>query len=283
MKTLLLFITILALSIRAESSPSAPGDLDTQLVMATFKVANPKSTATFFVLKREIGEGAEKKQQCILVTANHVFEKAEGDEVTLFLRKKETKDGEDSYIKWTTKIKIRDNGKQLWTRPPGIDVAVIPITLPVGVECPALPMELLATDELLKKYEIHPGDNIKCTGFPHPNQFTPNDAWFPIVRQGCIAGFPLLPTKKTRTFLCDFNTFEGNSGGAVYLSESNRFYGGKTQEGRTQLILGLLSTQHFLDEKFTHVYESGTFRQRLGLGTIVHASAIREAIEMIPK
>lgn len=262
---------------------SAPSDLDTQLVLSTFRISNPKSSATVFFLTREIADGNAKKMQRILVTANHVLEKAEGEEATLFLRKKETKDGEDSWTKSPFKIKIRDKEKLLWSRVAGVDVAVMVVTLPGEIEVPALPLDLLASDATLKKYEIHPGDTIKCVGYPHPNQFTPNEAWFPVVRQGCIAGYPLLPTKKTRTFLADFNTFEGNSGGVVYLSENNRFYEGKTQEGRTQMILGLLSSQHFLDEKFTHVYESGTFRQRLGLGSIVWASAIREAIELLPK
>ena len=60
------------------------------------------------------------------------------------------------------------------------------------------------------------------------------------------------------------------------------YNGGKPQEGRVQLIIGLLAGQHFLNEKFDHVYESGTFRQRLGLGIVVHAAMIREAIELLP-
>lgn len=262
---------------------SAPTDLDTQLVQATFRIQNPKSSATVFFLTREVADGNSKKLQRILVTANHVLEKSEGDEATIFLRKKETKDGEDSWSKTPFKLKIRENGKALWTHPANLDVAVMSVTLPGDIEVPALPLDLLATDAALKKYEVHPGDTIKCVGYPHPNQFTPNEAWFPVVRHGCIASYPLVPTKKTRTFLADFNTFEGNSGGAIYLCECNRFFDGKTQDGRVGLILGLLSSQHFLDEKFTHVYESGTFRQRLGLGVILHASAIREAIDMLPK
>ena len=39
---------------------------------------------------------------------------------------------------------------------------------------------------------------------------------------GRIASYPITPTSKTRTFLLDFEVFEGNSGGPVFLYERIR-------------------------------------------------------------
>lgn len=256
-------------------------DLDTQLMLNTFKISNPKSSATVFVIVRPSPDDA-KKNQYVLVSALHVFSKMEGDEATLYLRKKEGKDS-DEWAKVAVKLKVREDGKALWTKHPNADVAVLPFSPPPDAPVAGLPLSLLATDEMLKHYEIHPGDTLKCTGYPHPNQFDTGAAWFPVVRQGCIAGFPLTPSTKYKTFLADFNTFEGNSGGPVYFTENNRYYGGKTQEGRIQFILGLLSLQHFINDKYDNVYESGTFRHRLCLGVIVNAAMIRETIELLPK
>jgi hypothetical protein len=145
-----------------------------------------------------------------------------------------------------------------------------------------MPVELLASDNELQKYEVHPGDTIRGIGFPHANEFEANEGGFAVVRTGCVASYPLLPTKTTRTFFFAFNSFEGDSGAAVYLSENNRFYGGKTQEGRVQLILGLVSEQQFLDEEIKMAYQTWKFRHRLGLGIVVHATAIKETIALLP-
>lgn len=254
-------------------------DLNTQLVLSTFKIANPKSTATVFFLSRPAQDDPQKTEW-ILVTADHVFRLMEGDEATINFRKKGP---DEEYTKVPLKIKIRQAGKALWTKHPSADVAVMVVTPPSDVSFPRLGVDLLATDVELKKYEIHPGDTIHSVGYPHANQLEANAAGFPIMRRGCIASFPLTPTKKTKTFLFDYNSFEGDSGGPVFLAENNRFYGGKTQEGRVQLILGLVSEQHWLNEEFKMVYQSGILRQRLGLGIVVHAAAIKETIDLLPR
>ncbi len=274
--TLPLLVAVIGLNSHAQSD-----DLDTQVVLNTFKIGNPKSSATVFIMSRPAPDD-EKKTQFFLVTALHVFSKMEGDEATLHLRKLVGKSG-DEWVKAPTKIKVRQDGKDLWTKHPTADVAVMPFTPPADVPVRGLPLDLLATDEQLKLYEIHPGDTMKHVGYPHPNQFEANAAGFPIVRQGCIASYPLIPTAKNKTFICDFNTFEGNSGGPVYFTENNRYYGGQTQTGRVQLILGLLSLQHFLNDKFENPYESGVFKHRLGLGVIVQAPIVRETIELLFK
>lgn len=270
---------LLAVAFAAPTPAAETGDLGTQLMLATFKLANPDSTGTAFILTRPAA-GDAKKTQFILVTAAHVLDRMRGDEATLHFRKREA-DGR--YVKLPLPLKIRQIGKPLWTKHPTADVAAMVVSLPAGVSVPEIPVGLLATDKELEQYEVHPGDAVRGIGFPHPNQFEASAGGFAVVRVGCIASYPLLPTATTKTFFCDLNVFEGDSGGAVYLSENHRYYGGKTSEGRVQLILGLVSGQQFLDEEFHMAYQTAKFRHRLGLGIVVHAAAIREALALLPR
>lgn len=254
-------------------------DLNTDLMLSTVKIANPSSTASGFLITRP-APGDPRARQFVFVSANHVFAKMQGEEATIFYHKREPDGG---FTKVPAKIKVRGGGKDLWTKHPSADVAVLVVTPPAEAIPAGVSIDLLASDEDLRKYEVHPGDSIRGVGFPHPNQFEANAGGFPVVRGGCIASYPLLPTNKTRTFLFDVSIFEGMSGGPVYLYDANRYYGGRTQPGRTQLILGLTSGQHWLNESYNMVYGAGTIRQRLELAIIVHASAIRETIDLLPK
>lgn len=272
-----IFLPFILFLVTTQKARCESDDLDTQIVLNTFKISNPKSSATVFVLSPR-NPGAPY----LMVTALHVFSKMDGDDATLYLRKKDDKDP-DLWVKVPLKIKVRENGKALWTKHADADVAVLPFTPPADVAISGLSIDRLASDDTLKQFEIHPGDPLKCIGYPHPNQFNSGPAWFPVVRLGCIAGYPLTPMLKYRTFLADIDIFEGNSGGPVYFTDSGRIVGGKTHDGRIQFIVGMVSEQHFIDDKYETPYESGQFRHRLNLGVIVNAATIRETIDLLPK
>ena len=252
-------------------------DLGTQLMLCTFKLTDGKTSGTVFILNRT---APNEKPQSLLITAAHVLEQMKGDDATLAARKQAT---EDTYERHNVRLPVRKEGRPLWVRHADLDVAAMIVELPPEVNLPRLPAELLATDDSLKKYRVHPGDILRCIGFPHAAQFDANAAGFPVVRIGCLSGFPLLPTKITKTFLFDFNTFEGDSGSPVYFEEEGRRSAGNEPENRVQLILGLVHGQHFVDEKFKMTYQSGETRHRMGLGIIIHASAIRDTIELLDK
>jgi hypothetical protein len=254
-------------------------DLDTRMMLATYKVANAESTGTGFILSRP-SPGEPGRSQYLLVTARHVLERMKGEEATIVFRKKAA-DG--AFAKVPLRLRIRKDGKDLWTKHPTADVGVIEITPPPEAAPPTVPVDLLATDATLARYEVHPGDLVKSVGYPHANQFEPSPSGFAVARLGCIASYPLLPTKQTRTFLFDFNVFEGDSGSPVYLSENGRIFGDKGEPARAQAILGLVSGQHFLDEEFKMVYQTGKFRHRMGMGIVVHATLIRETIDLMPQ
>jgi len=273
-RTLLLVVLVVAW-LTPQAVLPADDNLSTQLMQCTFKITNGHTNGTGFVLDAS-AEGNQPRW--VLVTAAHVFDQIKEDEATLVVRKP-AENG--SYAKHNHKFLIRRDGKSLWAKHASQDVAVIPLSLPVDVPLPRLSVECLATDALLKRYEVQPGDIVRCVGFPHAGQFEPNSAGWPLVRIGCLASFPLLPTTQTKTFLYDFNTFEGDSGAPVYLDDARRILSGQAEGERVRLILGVVHGQHFIDEKFKTIYQSGQTRHRMGLSIVVHATAIRETLDLL--
>ncbi|MGD0093567.1 MAG: E3 binding domain-containing protein, partial [Planctomycetota bacterium] len=73
-----------------------------------------------------------------------------------------------------------------------------------------------------------------------------------------------------------------DSGSPIYVAEEARASAG-ANERPTQLIVGIVHGQHFLNEKFKTIYQSGETKHRMGLCIVVHAAAIRETIELLPK
>lgn len=271
------FITLFVVPAIAHGQEAGPAgaDFDTEVMLATVKVVDPQSTGTAFVVRRDAADGRPKR---LLVSAEHAFSRAKGDEVTVVYRRA----GDDgSYAPLPVSTRIRREGKPLWARHPALDVAVLAIEPPPEAVASAVTIDDLADDEALKRLGVHPGDPVRCVGYPHAAQFGAGPEGFGVVRQGCIASFPLLPTAKTKTFLIDLNTFEGDSGAAIYLATERRPPAGARSDAPPRLILGVMSAQHFIDEQYAMVYQSGKTRHRMGLGIIVHASAVREAIDRL--
>jgi hypothetical protein len=192
---------------------------------------------------------------------------------------KRNRDGR--HEKCPLKTVLHKDGKPLWKKHPFADVAVIEITPPAEALFPSIPVASLATDDDLVRFRVHPGDPIRCLGFPHAKQFQPSEAGFGVIRAGCIASYPLLPTRKTRSFLVDLNTFEGDSGAPIYLVDDRRVVQGKSDPQPAKLILGVMVGQHFLDEEFKMIYQAGKFRHRMGFGIVIHATVIQETIDLL--
>jgi hypothetical protein len=121
---------------------------------------------------------------------------------------------------------------------------------------------------------------VACLGYPH--RVESNEAGFPVLRSGSVASFPLVPTAANRTFLLSANTFEGDSGGPVYLADCRRCLPGRDEPQEVRLILGLVTGQHFLDEEMKMVYGTTKVRHRLGLAIVVQAAFIRETLDRLP-
>ena len=258
---------ILSFTFYASKIFAVDDDLNTHLMRATFKITHEKSTATVFILKKN------NEEKYILITAAHVLNNTPGDETSVIFR---TKKAEGEYIKEPIKVSIRKDGKPLWAKHPTEDVAVLWVTPPKNADLSNLSTDLLASDALLQKHKVHPGDLVSVLGYPH--RVESNNAGFPILRHGSIATFPLYPTAKTRTFFLSGNIFEGDSGGPVSLSRTSNTEPNKED---VRLILGLVSAQQFLDEDVKLIYGASKIRHRLGLAIIIHASFINETIELL--
>ena len=253
-------------------------ELNTILMRSTFKIQGVDSTGTAFILGKPSKKIPEKSYY-VLITATHVLKNMKGDKATLFLRKKTN----DSFKKIPLLIPIRKGNKDLWARHPEVDVSAMYVALPKDIDIALLSIDMLADDDIFRKYEIHPGDELLCLGYPFSAEANP--AGFPILRSGKIASFPIIPSKKTKFFLFDFEIFPGNSGGPVYFVQSGtgRRYGGKTHLGGTiQFIAGLVSQQHIVSEKIKSLYEEQLKKYPLALAKVVHASFIRETINLLP-
>lgn len=254
--TLLLLFGSTALANEAEN-------LNTQMLRATVKLSHEDSTGTGFILTPDDGKSF------LLVTANHVLDTTKGSETTIIFRQKVD---EGVYKKLPVKLIIRNDEKPLWTKHPGEDVAVIAVTPPEGADLARLSTDLLATDDALKENHVHPGQSMYFLGYPHREEAS--EAGFPILRNGPIATFPLLPTQKTKTFYVNANIFSGDSGGPVYTDRPE-------SGGDAPMIMGVIHGQRFVHNTVKGDYITVKTHHQFGLAIVVHASFIIETIELL--
>ncbi len=236
----------------------------TKLVLATYRLEHPRTSGTGFLVRQPTGD----KGEVVLATAAHTFHNMDGDQANILLRQQSKQAG------WTPvpfRFAIRANGKPLWTQHAKQDVAAIRLTLPEDLQPDTISVGQIATKEDWKKGRIEPGGFARVVGFPHASQFRPSPAGFPLTRLGAIASFPLLPLEKHATFLVDYNAFEGDSGGPVYI---------EPESGKPK-VFGLIHGQHFLDERYELIYQRGHIRKRLGLAIVVNSQAILDTINAI--
>jgi len=257
-----------------------PHDISTRLMRSTFKIQgkNKKGTnifgTVFIVAEQDIKD--PNFGYYVLLTAAHVLEDIKDNTATIILRRLTG----DTFVKYPYSINIRDNGKPLWVRHPKVDVAAMRVGLPKDADIHLIATNLLATDKMLEKYEIHPGDDLLVLGYPYGQEA--NEAGFPILRSGKIASFPLTPTEKTLSFLLDFPVYEGNSGGPVFLYSQNRFYGGRINLGLVKFVVGIVSREWKLTEKLKTLDEFIIREHKLGLAVIIHARFLKDLVEMLP-
>jgi S1-C subfamily serine protease len=249
-------------------------DLNTIMMEATCKIAGQGTLGTGFI----IGKPDEKnppKAFYTLVTADHVLRAAKGDKVVLTLRQKQK---DESWKRIEIPVQIRNKKKDLWQKHPQADVAAMFVRLPTNVVTTLLTTDLLMDDAKLKEYELHPGLELLCLGYPFGAEA--NAQGFPILRSGRIASYPLIPTEKTKTFLFDFTVFRGNSGGPVYFFKTDPAYGGTRRIGTAIYgIMGLVVRERSITQQMQALYEKREMVTPLQLGEVIHARFIKELIE----
>ncbi|MCC9608900.1 S1 family peptidase [Blastopirellula sp. JC732] len=259
---LLVFSALVCFASFAAPLLAKPGD-KTLVASAVYRFGGTGSNATGWVVKRVDPKHAEKTEYW-LVTATHVLTAMQGEKATLTLRKFDAE--KDLWERAPLEVAIRSGEKNLWTEAGDLDVAVMRLPDDIDPAVDSIPFAWLSPASDWESLPIEAGQMVRCVGFPHASQFNPSKAGYPMVRLGCIAS---VTREKEPMFLVDFNTFEGDSGGLVYL---------ETEAGDIKVI-GLTRAQHFLDERYKLVYGEGLIRQRLGLSIVVPSERIRQLIE----
>ncbi|MGO8931836.1 MAG: trypsin-like peptidase domain-containing protein [Limisphaerales bacterium] len=256
-------IIIAALFGIISSAVASAGDFATEMVEATFKLFNADSTATCILVRREAPD-----QTLYLVTAGHVFEAVKGDTAIVVLRARRD-DG--SFQRRDYTVAVRREGKALWVRHAMEDVAVLRLSEPPPVPVVALPFSAVADEASLAAAGLHICSPLFV--LTYPQRFEANDAGFTVARPGIIASHPFLPIQAHHTYLADFTTFGGDSGGPVFVAGT---------QGHP-LLIGIVLAEFRHDEQVKMEYEERSIHHPLGLGSVLHAQFVRETIESAAK
>ena len=250
-------------------------------MQSTFKIEglgpNGASLGTCFI----VGKSAPTNPQSgsyVLVTAAHVLDGIMGQQAVLLARQKQG----DGWKKVPMQLRIRnDKNVPLWVRNPRADVAAMYVPFPTALRPVAIvSTALFADDQVLKEFEVRPGDRVFILGYPFG--LDSSDGGFPILRAGWIASYPLLPSRSVGKFLISFKVFQGNSGGPVYLVDYNRFYQGGTHIGVVHFFIGLVSQEISLTQQEQDVYSSSIRRYPIDVAAVGPASLIADTISMLP-
>lgn len=157
-----------------------------------------------------------------------------------------------------------------------------------------LPLDLLATKDIIKKEEVNIGTDVYVLGYPQLIFDERNT--FPVLRQGVIAtvpsaGYAFNETLRNKHkdlpkylygFLIDANIFPGSSGSMVILKPPPEVigfrgnYSGKGPSGMPY-ILGIVTGSIPIHDTALNSI------QRMGVGVVISADKIRETIEMFNK
>lgn len=280
-----LLISILAIELLSGTA-LAEIEINTTLMHYTYRIKGPTGKpnkvkyGTVFMMgipdTNQPGKG-----QVVLITAAHVLEGILGETATIYLREKMA-DGK--FKKVSHLLQIRKGKEPLWVRHPTVDLAIMKIALPVFVskqakDIPLLSTDLLADDKVMERFEIHPGDELLCLGYPRGAEA--NASGFSILRSGKIASYPLTPAKDIKSFLFDFEVFMGNSGGPVYFVDKGRTYGGENKIAETiQFIAGIVTEQMYYVQSIKP--QKAQFG-KLKLGVVVPAHFIKETLALLDK
>lgn len=281
-KTSTLFLIIFIAIISPKESTSQ--NINEIMMRATYQISGPdvdgnEIMGSCFIVGKRLKNDSTKSYY-VLVTAKHVLEDINGDKAQIKVR---IRLADSSYNVNNIIFNIRDKGKNLYYSPKdsSIDVASIYMALPEQIDLELIPADYLADDDYLKSIEIHPGDNVFCVGFPFGR--SSNEYFFPILTDGIISSYPILPSKTYKRILLNINIFSGNSGGPIYLYQFGRTINHNTYFDRSFFkIIGLLSKEFVK----TKDYEAGKIKftetTYMKIAEIIPSVYIKELIDSMP-
>ena len=265
-------------------------------VFISYKVDSQKEPCgSGFLVFREI---KETQGHVYLVTNRHMIP-PEGNKNSVSIRVS-TRKADITKIDIIEVPIVGDNGKYLPNtqvhRNNDYDIAVVNITEEVvknGINAAWIPISLFVTKEKLRAEGITVGDEIYLLGYPDAIYDPRNVS--PVLRLGVIASEPTqgyafndklrksynLP-EQIDGFLIDANVFPGSSGSLVILKQQPTTIGphGETVVSgakKIPYVLGIVSGSiPIIDTALKSV-------QRMGLGIVYSADAVKETIELFYK
>ena len=235
-----------------------------RLMQATFKVFNPDSTSTGFLVCDPAGAS---RTNVLLVTTAHTFAQAKGDSIVLVCR---VRSEHETWQRLDHTVPIRTGDAPLWTRHATQDVAVLRCTLPPQASFEALPLNALADAAALAAHHVSVGAPLFYLGYPYRTEAS--SAGFPLYREGVVSGYPLLPVETYPTFFFSAHTFAGDSGAPVALRDSG---------SDTPLVIGIVVTRTQQNDHLNSPEWDVTFKRDMGLGSMLHATYVLETIALL--
>jgi S1-C subfamily serine protease len=250
-------------------------DMSVRMMESTCKLVGANgSSGSGFIIARPVRK-FPGKVILTLITADHVLAGA-GESATMTFRRLK---GSNEFERFDVPLQLRENGKPAWSKHPEVDLAALDVVLPPRTIRYMITPKQLADDGLIETYDILPGRELLCLGYPFGAESNTNGC-FAILRSGKISSYPILPTKKTKTFLFDFSVFPGNSGGPVYVHQVSPTKSGSVQLGVTiQGIVGVVIQERKVSQRVNQLYERREIDTPLRLGEVIHATFIRELLD----
>jgi hypothetical protein len=249
----------MAMPTKAFSADAAVACLDA--IRATFRLHGDGQSGTAFLVAVPGGRGVA--EQVLVVSAAHTFELIKQPQCTAIFR---GAGADGNAHRREESIQLQGHDKPLWVRHPTADVAVLPYTIPEGIDQTPFPLERLATAADFNTGKVGVGQRIRVACYPA--QTEANAAGWPVLRTGAIASHPLRPAVALETFFVDYAHFGGDSGAAVVLDA-----------GPEPLVVGVVVAMQRQTDRLTSPFEEKTIHTPLGLAIAVPSTLVSETID----
>lgn len=252
---------LIALACPSQVSPS---DLLEEATDAIFRVHSPGQgpSGTGFLVRKENGPGQPPK--IVLVTAAHVLDGIPGPEARLVLR---SRDATGGLARMETPVPLRREGRPLFQKLNGVDVAALPVTLPNGAHARPFPLENILDGEEKSPRILRLGKDAWIPSYPAKAEA--NTAGQPVLRRGSVASQAFLPSPKSNTFLVDVSAFGGDSGAPVVLLENGK-----------PMVAGLVMGMLRETDRSVTPFEERVTHMPLGISIVIHGRFVRQAVKM---
>lgn len=240
---------------------SAAEDACLTALRATIRLHGGGKSGTAFAVA--LPADGDRPAAVVLVSAAHTFENMQGETATAVLRAA----AGAGWERRDTPVTIRSGKTPNWVRHPKADVAVLPWTVPAGVDLQPFPLASIALAADFDTGRVAVGQRVRVACFPA--QTEANAAGWPVLRTGSIASHPLAPAATLERLFLDYAHYGGDSGSAVVVDEPDAV-------GR---VIGVVVAMQRQTDRVTSPFEEKTVHTPLGLAITVPSPLLRETVD----